>query len=76
MCTSTFSRLNSDPGNRQCTLVSSLQASATELDLHNIKIYTRSFKIYGIWPQASIHTRVRNAVMLVWGSLRLAPITV
>ena len=24
--------------------------------------------------QASIHTHVRNAVMLVWGSLRLAPI--
>ena len=25
--------------------------------------------------QASIHTHVRNVVMLVWGSLRLAPIT-
>ena len=38
-----------------------------------------SFKIYGIWPQASkketsIHTHFRNAVTLVWGSLRLAPI--
>ena len=53
MCTSTFSRLNSDPGNQRCTLVSSLQASATELDLRNIKIYTCSFKIYGIWPQTS-----------------------
>ena len=34
--------------------------------------------IYGIWPQASkqanIYTHVRNAVPLVWGSLRLAPI--
>ena len=59
MCTSTFSRLNSDPGNRRCTLVSSLQASPTELDLRNIKIYTRSFKIYGIWPQASKHTHAR-----------------
>ena len=44
----------------------------------------RSLKIYGIWPraskqaskQANIHTHVRNAVPLVWGSLRLAPITV
>ena len=82
MCTSTFSRLNSDPGNRRCTLVclKPLQASPTELDLRNIKIYTRSFKIYGIWPQASkqasIHTHVRNAVTLVWGSLRLAPTSV
>jgi len=59
MCTSTFSRLNSDPGNRRCTLVSTepsgftYRASPTELDLRNITIYTRSFKIYGIWPQAS-----------------------
>ena len=41
----------------------------------------RSFKIYSKWSvqtnkQTSIHTRVRNAVTLVWGSLRLAPITV
>ena len=33
-----------------------------------------SFKIYGIWPQADIHTTSANAVTLVWGSLRLAPI--
>ena len=64
MCTSTFSRLNSDPGNRRCTLVSTEpsgfthRASPTELDLRNI-IYTRSFKIYGIWPQASKHTHAR-----------------
>ena len=32
----------------------------------------RSFEIYG--KQASMHTHVRNAVMLVWGSLRLTPI--
>ena len=57
MCNSTFSRIHSDPGNRRCTSVYSqslaLQASPTELDLRNIKIYTRSFKIYGIWPQTS-----------------------
>ena len=62
MCTSTFSRLNSDPGNRRCTPVSTEpsgfthRASLTELDLRNITINTRSFKIYGIWPQASKHT--------------------
>ena len=39
--------------------VSSLQASPAELDLRYIKIYTRSFKIYGIWPQASKHTHAR-----------------
>ena len=40
-----------------------------------------SFKIYGIWPQAYIHTYTHththttsvNAVTLVWGSLRLTP---
>ena len=45
-------------------------------------IYMRLFKIYGIWPQTDKHTHnfrkcshasVGNAVMLVWGSLRLAP---
>ena len=42
------------------------------------EIFKRAFKIYGIWPQARsvvyIHTHLRNAVPLVWGSLRLAPI--
>ena len=37
-----------------------------------------SFKIYGIWPQtrkqASIHTHMRNALTLLWGLLRVAPI--
>ena len=36
----------------------------------------RLFKIYGIWPQTNIHTTSVNAVTLVWGSLRLAPIKV
>ena len=31
----------------------------------------RSFKIYGIWP----HTTFTNAVTLVWGLLRLIPIS-
>ena len=42
------------------------------------EIFKGAFKIYGIRPQASkqarIHTHFRNAVPLVWGSLRLAPI--
>ena len=40
-------------------------------------IWMRWFEIYDKWSvQTSIdrYTRVRNAVMLVWGSLRLAPI--
>ena len=69
-----FSHLNSTLHSKQ----SSLQASHTELDLRNIKVQMRSFKIFGIWPQTDrqtyIHTHVRNAVTLVWGSLRLAPI--
>ena len=32
------------------------------------------FSVYGC-KQTDIHTHVRNAVTLVWGSLRLAPIT-
>ena len=44
-----------------------------------------AIEIFGIWPQASkqastsiadTHTHVRNAVTLVWGSLRLAPINI
>ena len=35
-------------------------------------------KIFGIWPQTDrqtyLHTHMHNAVTLVWGSLRLAPI--
>ena len=42
------------------------------------KIFKSAFKIYGIWPQAHsvghIHTHLCNAVPLMWGSLRLAPI--
>ena len=49
------------------------------VDLREIFEYAQ-FKIYGEWSvqaskQASIHTHVRNAVTLVWGSLRLAPTT-
>ena len=49
-------------------------------------IQMRSFKIYGIWPHTDrhyIHTTSANAVTLVWGepalvwgSLRLAPISI
>ena len=47
-----------------------------------VQIWTSicSIQIFGIWPQASkqadIHIHVRNAVTLVWGLLRLAPITI
>ena len=40
------------------------------------EIFKSTFKIYGVWLQArmyiGIHTHLRNAVPLVWGSLRLA----
>ena len=46
---------------------------ARDRDRSSWNIWMRSFKIYGIWPQGCIHTHLRNAVPLVWGSLRLAP---
>ena len=42
-----------------------------------VNIWMHSFKIYGKWSvQTNKHryTQARNAVTLVWGSLRLAPI--
>ena len=58
MCTSTS--VISTPGNRCCTLDFRLH---TELNLRNIKIQTRSFKIFGIRPQTDrqtdIHTHAR-----------------
>ena len=45
----------------------------------NIRIWMRSFAIYGKWSvQTSIdtHTCSNYAVTLVWGSLRLAPINI
>ena len=41
------------------------------------EIFKRAFKIYGIWLQAHmysrIHSHLHNAVPLVWGLLRLIP---
>ena len=31
----------------------------TKLDLRNIKVQTRLFKIFCIWPQTDIHTHAR-----------------
>ena len=44
-----------------------------------LKFKCAYLKIYGKWlvhagTQANIHTHVCNEIMLVWGSLRLAPI--
>ena len=41
-------------------------------------VSVHSIKIFSIWPHANRHTYIHthgssNAVMLVWGSLRLAP---
>ena len=38
------------------------------------EIFKCAFEISGIWPHANIHTSC-NVVLLVWASLRLAPIT-
>ena len=54
-------------------------ASTGLLMLHNIDLHgIFECEIYGKWSvQASIdiHTRLRNAVMLVWGMLGLTPIS-
>ena len=54
-----FSHLNSTMHSKQ----SSLQASHTELDLHNIKVQMCSFKIFSIWPQTDRHTYTQTCSM-------------
>ena len=54
-----FSHLNSTLHSKQ----SSLQASHTELNLRNIKVQMRSFKIFDIWPQTDRHTYARTCAM-------------
>ena len=41
--------------------------------LRRIKVFKCTHLNYGTWQQASIHTHVRNAVILLWSLLRLAP---
>ena len=43
-------------GHRHCHLAIAFTYRVHELDLRNIELYTHSFKIYGMWPQASKHT--------------------
>ena len=47
------------------------------VDIHREIFESADFKfpVSGRSMHSRIHTRVRNAVTLVWGSLRLAPIT-
>ena len=71
MCTSTS--VISTPGNRRCTLAPSGFADTPELGLRNIKNLNVLTKFW--YMAADIHTHVCNAATLVWGSLRLAPIT-
>ena len=56
-----------------CSLVVALHASSWNISM-------RWFKIYGEWSvqkaQTDIYTHMRNAVTLVWGLLRLAPIMI
>ena len=66
---------NFAPGRWCCTrAVALMSPSSCRRDRSSWNIWMCSFKIYGIWPQARMLTHFRNAVPLVWGSLRLAPI--
>ena len=79
MCASTS--VVSTPSNRRYILVLRFHPPAPSSIFIMLKFKRAHFKIYGIWPQAikqaskqaSLHTHVCNAVMLVWGSLRLTP---
>ena len=42
----------------------------------NIRSFNLNFRYMATSKQADIHTHVRNAVTLVWGSLRLAPMRI
>ena len=53
-----------------CTLAIALHLVILKFNHTHLK-----FTVYGTSKQANIHMHVRNAVPLVWGSLRLAPIT-
>ena len=51
-----------------------------ELDLRNIKVQMRLFKIFGIWPQTDrhtyIHTHTRAQCSHATASVGLAPIII
>ena len=65
-----FSHLNSRY-NRRCTLAFRLHTPSSMFVILKFKRAHLKFTVYGR-KQTSIHTHVHNAVMLVWGSLRLA----
>ena len=83
MCTSTS--VISTPGNRCCTLAFRLHTPTSIFVILKFKRAHLKFLVYGrkqtdrqtdrhTYIHTYIHTHVRNAVTLVWGSLRLAPI--
>ena len=58
-----------------CCQGTQLSNSTIRCKMFNFQeIFKCTFKIYGIWLQAStvgrIHTHLQNAVLLVWGSLQ------
>ena len=87
MCTSTS--VISTPGNRRCTLAFRLHGTPSSIFVRGpifvILKFKRAhlkFSVYGRKQtdrqtdrHTYIHTHMCNAVTLVWGSLRLAPIT-
>ena len=63
-------------GCQRCTLAVAQPALPCTMTFNFREIFMPAFKIYGIWMQADRHTHTScNAIPLVWGSLRLAPIT-
>ena len=74
MCTSIS--VISTPGNRCCTLAFRLHTPSSIFVILKFKHAHLKFSVYGRKQtdmHTYIHTHVRNAVTLVWGSLRLAP---
>ena len=69
MCASTS--VVSTPGNRRYTLAIATSSISVIL---KIRAHLK-FSVSGRSKQASIHMHVCNEVTLVWGSLRLTPIT-
>ena len=72
MCASTS--VVSTPGNRCCTLAIATSSTSVILKIHAHLKFSVSGRSKQASKQASIHKHVCNEVMVVWGSLRLAPI--
>ena len=64
-----------DEDDEKCQLNASIASLRSELKFKRAHLKLTVCGRKQVSKQANIHTHVRNAVPLVWGSLRLAPIT-